>query len=188
MAAPHGVPLGAPLRVSGRSPRVDQPWLPRPCTLRFSKRLFKPALSSNLNTGLTPLLQANFTNIGNRQTESPLAALHHTFRICTKPFFILPLRFCLRSFHTTCSPWVSSSTHRASVTIYMLMNPKFIISSHIPLSSSRVLSLGIRHFQLNIWKALKLNSFTPCPYAPPIQLFSPVITTSPSRHHSKLSL
>lgn len=137
MAAPHGVPLGAPLRVSQRSPSGDQPWPPRPCSPRFSKWLFKAALSSNLNTGLTPLHQANFTKISNHQTESPLAALHQTFRICSKPFFILPLRFCLRSFHTTCSPWVSSSTHRTSVISYMLMNPKFIISSHIPLSSSK---------------------------------------------------
>lgn len=44
--------------------------------------------------------------------------------------------------------------------IYILMDPKFIISSRISLSTSRVLSLAIRRFQLDIWEARKLNSLS----------------------------
>lgn len=71
---------------------------------------------------------------------------------------------------------------RASVTIYKLMDPKFITSSHIYLSSSRFLSLAVRYFQLDIWEAHKLNLLSN------LSVFPQPTSFIPYYHHFRLGI
>lgn len=92
-------------------------------------------------------------------------------------------------FTCSCLPRRPHRLTGLSVVTYVLLNPKFIVPI-LSLSSSRVLSLAIRHFQWNIWKILKLNSLSPLSllpessYPPHYHHFSiwTVFWTSPSSY------
>ena len=112
----------------------------------------------------------------------PFSSLDPSQGTCFPPPIIKHLRFCLRSFHTWRSSWKTSSIHRAfsyhvcadEFQIQWIPSYLFGLKEII----ARVLSLAIRHFQLNIWKMLKLDSFSPLSRLPQSNSFFPYY------HHS----